>query len=88
MRGSVAGGVRHRYRVAGLQNNKERILSTPPIDEAELNSQLTRAGLVLTPEQVKTLLPGAEIFRRLIARVNAPLPREAEPALTFDVEQK
>ena len=32
--------------------------------------------------------PGAAIFQGLIARVNAPLPREAEPAVTFDVEQK
>ena len=49
---------------------------------------LVRAGLTLTPEQVKAILPGAAIFRDMIARVNAPLPREAEPALTFDVEQK
>ena len=62
-------------------------MSTPPIDEAELNAMLRRAGLVLTPQQVKAILPGAEIFRRMIARVNAPLPREAEPAPTFDVEQ-
>jgi hypothetical protein len=62
-------------------------VSTPSIDEAELNAVLKRAGLVLTPEQVREILPGAEIFYRLIARVNAPLPREAEPALTFDVEQ-
>jgi hypothetical protein len=48
---------------------------------------LARAGLTLTPEQVKAILPGAAIFRDMIARVNAPLPREAEPALTFDVEQ-
>jgi hypothetical protein len=62
-------------------------VSTPPIDEAELKAMLSRAGLTLTPEQVKAILPGAEIFRRMIARVNAPLPREAEPSLTFDVEQ-
>jgi len=48
---------------------------------------LKRAGLALTPAQVKAILPGAAIFRDMIARVNAPLPREAEPALTFDVEQ-
>jgi hypothetical protein len=48
---------------------------------------LVRAGLTLTPAQVKEILPGAEIFRRMIERVNGPLPREAEPALTFDVEQ-
>ena len=62
-------------------------MSTPPIDEAELEAMLARAGLTLTPAQVKEILPGAEIFRRMIERVNAPLPREAEPALTFDVEQ-
>lgn len=74
--------------VADLQTSKERIVSTPPIDEAELNAMLIRAGLALKPDQVKAILPGAEIFRRMIERVNAPLPREAEPALTFKVEQK
>jgi hypothetical protein len=67
---------------------KERTVSPPPIDEAELKAMLVRAGLTLTPDQVKAILPGAAIFRDMIARVNAPLPREAEPALTFDVEQK
>ena len=62
-------------------------MSPPAIDEAELNAMLIRAGLALTPEQVRAILPGAEIFRRMIARVNTPLPREAEPALTFTVEQ-
>ncbi len=59
-----------------------------PIDETELDAILKRAGLALTPDQVKGILPGAVIFQRLIERVNAPLPREAEPALTFDVDQK
>lgn len=62
-------------------------MSPPPIDEAELNAMLLRAGLALTPEQVRAILPGAEIFRRMLERVNAPLPREAEPALTFTAEQ-
>ena len=62
-------------------------MNTPSIDEAELNAMLIRAGLALTPDQVRAILPGAAIFRELIARVNAPLPREAEPALTFTVEQ-
>ena len=62
-------------------------MSTPPMDEAELNAMLMRAGLALTPDQVKAILPGAAIFRAMIARVNAPLPRDAEPAPTFDVEQ-
>jgi hypothetical protein len=57
------------------------------IDEQELGQMLSRAGLALTPEQVRAIMPGAEIFRRMIERVSAPLPREAEPALTFTVEQ-
>ena len=62
-------------------------MSAPPIDEAELAAILKRAGLELTPDQVRGILPGAVIFQSLLARVNAPLPREAEPAVTFDVEQ-
>ena len=63
-------------------------MSAPPIDEAALAAMLARAGLPHSPEQVKAILPGAEIVQRMLARVNAPLPREAEPALTFKVEQK
>jgi hypothetical protein len=66
----------------------ERVVSTAKIDEAALKVLLDRAGLKLTPAQLREILPGAELFRGMIARVNAPLPREAEPALTFDVEQK
>jgi hypothetical protein len=62
-------------------------VSPPAIDEAELALLLKRAGLMLTSNQVKAILPGADIVQRMIARVHAPLPREAEPALTFDVEQ-
>ena len=57
-------------------------------DESELKALLASAGLPHSPEQVKACLPGAGIVQRLVARVNEPLPREAEPALTFDVEQK
>ena len=63
-------------------------MSASPIDEAELKVLLARAGLPHSPEQVKAILPGADIIQRMLARVNAPLPREAEPALTFKVEQK
>jgi len=66
----------------------EHVVSTAKIDEAALKVLLDRAGLKLTPDQVREILPGAELFSGMIARVNAPLPREAEPALTFDVEQK
>ena len=66
----------------------ERVVSAAKTNEAELAVLLSRAGLKLTPDQVREILPGAELFRGMIARINAPLPREAEPALTFDVEQK
>jgi hypothetical protein len=62
-------------------------VSPSSIDEAELAAMLKRAGLLLTDNQVKAILPGAEIVQGMIARIQAPLPREAEPALTFDVEQ-
>ena len=62
-------------------------MTKPTIDEADLAGMLARAGLELSPEQVRAILPGAAIFRSLIDRVNQPLPREAEPALTFNVEQ-
>ena len=59
----------------------------PSIDEAELAALLKRAGLTLNANQVQAILPGAEIVQRMIARIHAPLPRDAEPAVTFDVEQ-
>jgi len=62
-------------------------MTTGPIDEAELSTMLKRAGLALTPDQVRAIAPGAAIFRQMIVRVNAPLPREAEPALIFKAEQ-
>jgi hypothetical protein len=62
-------------------------MSTPAIDEAELGRILARNRLTLTPDQVRAILPGAPIFQQMIARLHAPLPREAEPALTFNVEQ-
>jgi hypothetical protein len=66
----------------------ECVVSATKIDEAELTVLLARGGLKLTPDQVRAVLPGGELFREMIARINAPLPREAEPALTFDVEQE
>ena len=63
-------------------------MTARPIDEAELTAMLTRAGLALSPDQVRAILPGAAIVRAMIERVNATLPRESEPAPTFDVEQR
>jgi uncharacterized protein YneF (UPF0154 family) len=72
---------------ATQKQRKDHCVSVPPIDEAQLEAILLRAGLKPTGALVKELMPGAVIVQRMIARVNAPLPREAEPALTFDVEQ-
>jgi hypothetical protein len=66
----------------------ELVVRTTRIDEAELTVLLDHGGLKLTPDQVRAILPGAELVREMIARINVPLPREAEPALIFDVEQK
>jgi hypothetical protein len=63
-------------------------MSTPDIEAAELTAILARGGLNLRSDQVRELLPGARIVQHMIDRVNTPLPREAEPALTFDVEQR
>lgn len=57
-------------------------------EEAELQALLARAGLKLTAEQVRSILPGAAIVRRMVERVNAPLPREAEPAVVFKPGQR
>ncbi|MFO1161160.1 MAG: hypothetical protein U1E60_20120 [Reyranellaceae bacterium] len=62
-------------------------MSTSEIDQAELERMLKKSGLNLTAPQLQSILPGAAIFRRMIERVNAPLPREAETATTFKVEQ-
>jgi hypothetical protein len=70
-----------------VRKRMERVVSTK-IDEAELTVLLGRGGLKLTPDQVRAIMPGAVLVREMIARVNVPLPREAEPGLIFDVEQK
>ncbi len=62
-------------------------MTEPTLGEVDLAAILERAGISLGPDQVRDLLPGAAIMQRLIERVNAPLPREAEPAVTFTPEQ-
>ena len=60
----------------------------PAPSETEMTAILARNGLYLFPSQVRAILPGAAIVRDMIARVNAPLPREAEPAVIFNPEQR
>jgi hypothetical protein len=62
-------------------------MSAPGLDEQQLAIILRNAGLDLTPEQVRSVLPGAVIVRGMIERVRKPLPREAEPAAVFKPEQ-
>jgi len=63
-------------------------MSASDLDEQELARILRRAGLEPSPEQVRGILPGAVLAQGMIERIRAPLPREAEPATTFDVEQR
>jgi hypothetical protein len=62
-------------------------MNKPGFSEADLAAILSRAGFSYSPEQVRALLPGAVVVQAMIDRVNAPLPREAELAVTFNVEQ-
>lgn len=52
--------------------------------EEELTTILAQNGLYLFSSQVRAILPGAAIMRDMIIRVNKPLPREDEPAVTFN----
>jgi hypothetical protein len=83
-----AGGIHRRYGFREHSERKDSAMSTPVVDEAELTRMLACSGLNLAPDQVRAILPGVPIFQHMIARVNAPLPREAEPALTFNMEQR
>jgi len=58
------------------------------MSDTELAAILARHGLHLSAEQRAALMPGIPIVQEMIARVNADLPREAELAVTFDVEQR
>ena len=65
---------------------ERRTMSTPEIDKDELAGILKRNGHDLTPTRSRPSARRSDL-RRMIERVTAPLSREAEPALTFDVEQ-
>ena len=58
-------------------------MSAVDLDEQELAAILRRAGLNLTPDQIRAILPGAVLALGMLERVRKPLPREAEPAVTF-----
>lgn len=58
----------------------------PSIDLETFAAMMARTGLSLTPAQVSEIYQGYGGLEAMLARVNVPLPREAEPALTFDPE--
>jgi hypothetical protein len=60
---------------------------TPPIDDAAFAALVAASGLPLDPTQVASLREGYALLAPLLERLHAPLPREAEPALTFTPEQ-
>lgn len=58
----------------------------PTIDFATFETLMAQTGLSLTSDQLRGVYEGYGGLQAMLARVNAPLPREAEPALTFDAE--
>jgi hypothetical protein len=58
------------------------------ISETDFDGLVAKAGLTLTADQKAVLREVYPTLQALIARVSAPMPREAEPALIFQVEQR
>ena len=61
--------------------------SSAGVSEADFDVLVARSGLPLSDAQKATLRAVYPTFKALVDRVTAPLPREAEPALIFPVEQ-
>jgi hypothetical protein len=55
----------------------------PGISEAAFAAMVEQAGLPLTAAQVKALYEPYGLVEAMVALVNKPLPREAEPSLIF-----
>jgi hypothetical protein len=58
------------------------------ISEADFDVLVAKTGLPLSAAQRATLREVYPTFQAIIDRVSAPMPREAEPALIFPVEQR
>ena len=58
----------------------------PPLSEAAFDALVAQTGLPLNATQKAELLKMYPLLADMIARVTAPLPREAEPALIFHPE--
>ena len=55
----------------------------PSVSEAEFDVMLKQTGIPLSTEQKATLYDAYWMLEEMIARVNTPMPREAEPAHMF-----
>lgn len=55
---------------------------------AEFGVFFDKAGLPLSPAQKETLFQAWPMMEAMIAKVTAPLPREAEPSVMFHPEVK
>jgi hypothetical protein len=53
------------------------------IDRETFDGMLDRSGLTLSDAQKFTLFEVYPLFRAMIARAGAPMPREAEPSVIF-----
>jgi hypothetical protein len=58
----------------------------PKLTAAEFEVLVTQAGLPLSPAQKHEIHGAYGLLEAMLARVNTPLPREAEPALIFNPE--
>jgi hypothetical protein len=58
----------------------------PKVSEADFDRMVAQAGLPLSADQKRGLYDAYWMLEGMIERVNTPLPREAEPAHLFIVE--
>ena len=58
----------------------------PTIDFAGFERLMAQTGLSLTTDQLRGIFEGYAGLQAMLARVRTPMPREVEPALTFDPE--
>jgi hypothetical protein len=58
----------------------------PPIDQTKFDMLVAQTDLPLDDAQKAVLRAAYPMLETMIARVTAPLPREAEPALIFHAE--
>ena len=59
---------------------------TPSISKQAFETLITQTGLPLSAEQKAALYEPYALVEAMLALVNKPMPREAEPALIFHPE--